>query len=160
MTNEASILGELLLKHKLIVASAESCTGGNIAHLITEVAGSSAYFKGSVVSYCDEIKHEVLGVRQETLDEHTAVSQQVAEQMADGAKRLMHADIAVSTTGIAGPGGANENQPVGTVWMGVSSKKGTHAKLFLFNGNREEIIRQASVQAIQLVINEIKEIYG
>ncbi|MBP5136943.1 MAG: CinA family protein [Paludibacteraceae bacterium] len=160
MTNEASILGELLLKHKLIVASAESCTGGNIAHLITEVAGSSAYFKGSVVSYCDEIKHEVLGVRQETLDEHTAVSQQVAEQMADGAKRLMHADIAVSTTGIAGPGGANENQPVGTVWMGVSSKKGTHAELFLFNGNREEIIRQASVQAIQLVINEIKEIYG
>ena len=160
MTNEASILGELLLKHKLIVASAESCTGGNIAHLITEVAGSSAYFKGSVVSYCDEIKHEVLGVRQETLDEHTAVSQQVAEQMADGAKRLMHADIAVSTTGIAGPGGANENQPVGTVWMGVSSKKGTHAELFLFNGNREEIIRQASVQAIQLVINEINEIYG
>lgn len=160
MTDEARILGELLLKHKLIVASAESCTGGNIAHLITEVAGSSAYFKGSVVSYCDEIKHKVLGVKQKTLDEHTAVSSQTAEEMADGVKRLMGADIAVSTTGIAGPGGATEEQPVGTVWIGVSSGNGTWAQKFLFNGNREEIISQASVMALRLVINEINEIYS
>ena len=146
MTNEARILGELLLKHKLIVASAESCTGGNIAHLITEIAGSSAYFKGSVVSYCDEIKHKVLGVKQETLDEHTAVSSQTAEEMADGVRRLMGADT--------------EEQPVGTVWMGVSSGNGTWAQKFLFNGNREEIISQASVMALRLVINEINEIYG
>ena len=160
MTNEARILGELLLKHKLIVASAESCTGGNIAHLITEIAGSSAYFKGSGVSYCDEIKYKVLGAKQETLDEHTAVSSQTAEEMADGVRRLMGADIAVSTTGIAGPGGATEEQPVGTVWMGVSSGNGTWAQKFLFNGNREEIISQASVMALRLVINEINEIYG
>ena len=79
------------------------------------------------MSYCDEIKHKVLGVKQETLDEHTAVSSQTAEEMADGVRRLMGADIAVSTTGISGPGGATEEQPVGTVWMGVSSGNSTWA---------------------------------
>ena len=110
-------LGQLLLRKGLTMGTAESCTGGKIASLMTSVAGSSAYFVGGVVSYTNEVKHQVLGVSSEALDRYGAVSQAVVEQMAQGATRVLGCDCAVATSGIAGPGGGTPAKPVGTVWI-------------------------------------------
>ncbi len=142
-------LGDILRKKGLTVASAESCTGGMIAHLVTAVAGSSDYFKGSVVSYANEVKINVLGVSGEAILQHGAVSEPVVRQMAEGVRRLMNVDIAVATSGVAGPGGGSAEKPVGTVWMAVSTQQSTFARCFHFGTDRLENINSAAVAALQ-----------
>ncbi len=131
------------------MGTVESATGGLIAHRITNVAGSSEYFKGSVVSYSNEIKMKCAGVRQDTLDEHGAVSPQVAEQMAIGGRRVLRVDICISDTGIAGPGGATPGTPVGLFYTGMADRDGYSAKKWLFTGSREENKAAAAEAALQ-----------
>ena len=118
----AEILGDLLRSRKLTVATAESCTGGNIAHEITTVAGCSDYYKGSVVSYANSVKENQLGVSRGILESEGAVSEPVVRQMAEGVAALLQTDCAIATSGIAGPGGGTAEKPVGTVWMAAHAR--------------------------------------
>lgn len=145
-----SILGE----NNLTLGTAESCTGGNIAHLVTSVAGASSVYKGSVVSYSNSVKESVLKVSPDNLATYGAVSQPVVEQMAEGARRLLDVDIAIATSGIAGPGGGTSEKPVGTVWMAVATPWGTTSVLHNLTGTRDRIITQSTVQAITLAIRQ------
>jgi len=138
------------------IATAESCTGGNIAHLITAVPGSSAYFLGGIVSYANEVKINVLGVSAADLQKYGAVSEPVALQMAIGARKVTGADWAVSTTGIAGPDGGTKEKPVGTVWIAVAGPTGAKAQEFHFASTRERNIAKASVKALDWLLKEIK----
>lgn len=147
-----AILGEWLLKKGLTVSTAESCTGGNIAHELTRISGSSQYFRGSVVSYASDVKVGVLGVSADTINEFTVVSEQVARQMADGACRLLHTDCAVATTGIAGPGGAMPGKPVGTVWIAAKCGGQIATALKSLPGNRERVINRATTEAQLLLL--------
>jgi nicotinamide-nucleotide amidase len=135
------------------VATAESCTGGRIAAAFTENAGASEYFLGGVVAYDNEVKIGVLGVSLETLQQHGAVSRQTAEEMAQGVRRLTGADFAISTTGIAGPGGGSPEKPVGTVWIAVATPDGNvAAQKFNFNGKtRTENMANATTAALELL---------
>lgn len=134
------------------VATAESCTGGNIAHQITLVPGSSAWFKGGVVSYTNQVKMNVLGVPKELIEQYTEVSLQVAEAMAAGARRIMGADFAVSTTGIAGPTGATPNDPVGTVYIGVATPDKVTSQRVVFGTDREQNIEQFTIAALKMLL--------
>ena len=136
------------------LATAESCTGGGIGAALTAVSGASAVYKGGVVSYCNEIKNALLGVPAEILESAGAVSAPVAEAMAEGAKKALNADIAVSVTGLAGPGGDEFGNPVGTVFIGYSDEKVTVSKHFLFSGTREEIRSQAVVETLKLIMEQ------
>ncbi len=138
------------------IATAESCTGGNVAHLITAVPGSSAYFLGGIVSYANEVKINVLGVSAADLQKYGAVSEPVALQMALGARKVTGANWAVSTTGIAGPDGGTKEKPVGTVWIAVAGPKGAKAQEFHFASTRERNIAKASVKALDWLLEEIK----
>ena len=142
----ASELIGLAQKHALTIGTAESCTGGMIAAALTSVPGSSEVFKGGVVSYANEIKIALLGVDKDTLDRNGAVCEEVALQMVRGARRVLHVDVAVSATGIAGPGGGSAEKPVGTVWIAVADDHGQAASLYHFSGGREQI-REATVRA-------------
>lgn len=146
----AEIIGRFLIKNGKTLAVAESCTGGNISHLITSVAGSSAYFKGAVTAYSNEIKQQLLGVSEQSLIDYGAVSKEVAQEMAEGAKKALGSDFAISTTGIAGPTGGTDEKPVGTVWIAVSGEEKTIAKKFIFGSNRERNILRTSQTALQL----------
>jgi len=136
----------------LKLSLAESLTGGMIASGIVDVPGASDIFEGSVVSYSDAVKMNVLGVSGETLDEHTAVSFECAVGMARGARKIMSSDIAVSVTGVAGPGPAYDGQPQGTVFIGFSDKNGEGAVLKLFEGDRDEVRRQTRDAAYDLIM--------
>ena len=146
-----AVIGNLLKENNLQLVTAESCTGGNIAHMITSVAGSSTYFKGGVVAYSNEIKQQLLGVSQTTLNEFGAVSQEVVEQMALGAMKSLHADIAVSVSGIAGPDGATENKPVGTTWICVCTKDEMISRKFQFGALRMININRATLSAFAMI---------
>ena len=146
----------LLQAKQLTLGTAESCTGGNIAHEITLQAGSSAYFKGGIVSYCNEVKHNVLGVSAEDLRTHGAVSQPVVEQMAAGAMRVLGCDCAVATSGIAGPGGAVPGKPVGTVWIAAAYRDRTASHCFHFPHDRAGNIAAATQAALQLLLGLLK----
>lgn len=148
-------IGDMLRRKRVTVATAESCTGGEIAHMITSVPGSSAYFKGSVVSYANEVKVNVLGVQAADLEREGAVSETVVLQMAEGVKKLMHTDYAVSTSGVAGPDGGTPEKPVGTVWIGVATPDKTFARKFVFSFTRERNIAKAAVKALELLMMEI-----
>lgn len=148
-------IGDMLRRKGVTVATAESCTGGEIAHMITSVPGSSAYFKGSVVSYANEVKVNVLGVQAADLEREGAVSETVVLQMAEGVKKLMHTDYAVSTSGVAGPDGGTPEKPVGTVWIGVATPDKTFARKFVFSFTRERNIAKAAVKALELLMMEI-----
>ena len=139
------------------VATAESCTGGNIAHLITALPGASAYFLGGIVSYANEVKQHVLGVSAEDLQQYGAVSEPVAKQMAEGARQAIGAQWAVSTTGIAGPDGGTPQKPVGTVWIAIAGPHGVKAQEFHFSATRERNIEKASFTALQWLTEEIKK---
>lgn len=145
------VVGQLLLKKGLMLATAESCTGGNIAHLITSISGSSAYYKASVVAYSNEIKHHILGVLQADLDVHGAVSQPVVEQMAQGVLKITGADIAIATSGIAGPGGGTETKPVGTVLIAVCANNKIISRGFLFGKSRSRNITMATISAFVML---------
>lgn len=146
---------DLLMKQGMTFASAESCTGGNIAHQITLIAGSSNIFKGTAVTYATPMKTKVLGVPAQTIEKYTVVSQQVVEGMATGIRNLMEADFGVATTGVAGPGGGSALTPVGTVWIGVASKDGVVSHCYHFKGNRVEIINQATFTAYEMLKQQI-----
>jgi nicotinamide-nucleotide amidase len=144
-------LGNLLREKGLTLASAESCTGGNIASLITSVPGSSDYFTGSVIAYNNRIKTGILGVDPSVIEEKGAVCREVVEQMARGIRAAYGVDTAIATSGIAGPGGGSEEKPVGTTWICVQYGDKSFAKKYRFSGNRERVIIQASNTALQLL---------
>ena len=148
MENE---VGKILLEKKLTIACAESCTGGLLTSRLTDVAGSSAYVQGSIVSYSNEIKNSVLKVDAETLKNFGAVSEQTARQMSANVREIFKTDIGVGITGIAGPGGGSAEKPVGTVYISVSNSKLTTVKKFNFSGSRREIKNQSCNAALTLL---------
>lgn len=143
----------------LTVGTAESCTGGLVAGSLTAVPGSSSVVRGGVVSYAIPVKHEVLGVSQEVLDEPGvgAVSSECAAQMAEGARRVLACDVAVSITGIAGPGGEEPGKPVGTVWMGLATSGGVRTELNCFDGDRAQVRSAAVARALELLYEGLVE---
>jgi nicotinamide-nucleotide amidase len=144
-------IGEMLVKKGSTLATAESCTGGNIAHLITSIPGSSRYFKGSVVAYSDEIKEKVLGVKKEILEKFGAVSEPVVKEMAAGIRKLYQSDYAIATSGIAGPEGGNADKPVGTTWIAVASAGYIRTDKYLFGNLRSTNIQKASLTALNML---------
>lgn len=148
---------QLASRRALSIATAESCTGGLIASAITDVPGSSAVFKGGIVSYANEVKCASLGVDAAVLEREGAVSEAVARQMASGAQRALSVDVAVSVTGIAGPGGAVPGKPVGTVWVGVASARGARAELHRFEGDRAAVRQQTVAAALRLLLDEMED---
>jgi nicotinamide-nucleotide amidase len=146
----AAQVGGLLKAHGMLLATAESCTGGGVAQAITEISGSSAWFERGFVTYANAAKVEMLGVRQTTLDEHGAVSELAVREMAEGALRNSHAHIALAVSGIAGPDGGTPQKPVGTVWFAWSLRNGTtQAQVHHLSGNRSEIRAQSVRIALQ-----------
>lgn len=148
-------VASLLNKHRLTIGVAESATGGLLSHLITNVPGSSDYFLGSVVAYANEAKISILGVKEDTIKQHGPVSRQTAEEMATGVRGLMNVDIALATTGIAGPSGAMPGKPVGLVYIALASKKGTKAQEFIFQGNRWQNKMAFSEAALGMLKEEL-----
>lgn len=140
------------LRGKTLV-TAESLTGGGIGAALTAIPGSSEVYKGGIISYTNQVKETILGVSRETLERHGAVSLQTAEEMAVGARRLLQADVAVSVTGLAGPGGDEFGNPVGTVCIGFSNQRESFASPFFFTGTREEIRLQTIRAALKLVLD-------
>lgn len=149
------LVGRILLGKKLTLATAESCTGGNIAHKITEVPGSSVYFKGSVVAYSNEVKENVLRVNRDALESNGAVSAAVVEEMANGARQLLRTDVAVATSGIAGPDGGTPEKPVGTVWIAVSTAERTVSQMYRFGANRIQNIERTTQSALLFLLEII-----
>ena len=139
------------LQSKTLV-TAESLTGGGIGAALTAVSGSSAVYKGGVISYTNEVKHHVLGVPQDVLDQYGAVSAPVAGFMAGGVRKLLNADMAVSVTGLAGPTGDEYGNPVGTVYIGYEDRQRAVVKRFLFEGNRESVRNQTIDAALELIL--------
>lgn len=152
-----SAVGDLLKAYGKTLSTAESCTGGMISSLITSVAGSSEYFLGSVTSYANGVKENVLGVPAEIIAEHGAVSSECVAAMAEGVRRITSSDYSVATSGIAGPGGGSEEKPVGTVWIGVSSDNGTETFRLKFNSDRKRNIERFSSSALHILLNKIKK---
>ena len=148
-------LGELLRQKGLTISCAESCTGGLLTGCLTEIAGSSDYVMGSVVSYTNQVKNRIIGVKQTTLAEYGAVSAAVAQEMAEGIRTLIGTDIGVSVTGNAGPG-ASEDKAVGLVYIGVTGKKGTVTGENHFDGNRSAVREQAVEKALKMVLEYIE----
>ena len=137
------------------LATAESCTGGMIGASLTAVAGSSSVFKGGIISYTNEVKHNLLKVSEDMLNRFGAVSAPVAEAMAAGARKALGADIAVSVTGLAGPGGDEFGNPVGTVFVGYCDNAVCLSRQYLFSGNREQVRQQAAERALMLILEQI-----
>jgi len=144
------------LKGKTLV-TAESLTGGGIGSALTSVSGASTVYKGGIISYTNEVKHKLLGVPLEILDTFGAVSEPVAKAMAEGARKALEADVAVSVTGLAGPAGDEFGNPVGTVFIGCSDSENTVVKHCLFSGDRESIRNQTVEAALQLVLTMQKQ---
>lgn len=146
---------DLLINKGKTFASAESCTGGNIAHVITLIPGSSEVFKGTAVTYATATKTKVLGVPAETIEQYGVVSREVVERMAAGVRSLMESDYGVATTGVAGPGGGTDENPVGTVWIGVATPTGLVSKRFNFGKDRENVISRATIAAYEMLRQQI-----
>jgi nicotinamide-nucleotide amidase len=146
-----SAIGVLLTKQSLTLATAESCTGGYLAHLITSIPGSSVYYKGSVIAYSNEIKSQELGVSTTILKEKGAVSKETVKAMAEGVRLKLGTDIGIATSGIAGPDGGTTEKPVGTVWIAYADENKTVAKKFLFGSLRENNIKLAAIYALNLI---------
>ena len=136
----------------LTLSSAESCTGGAIAAKLTAMPGASDYFRGSVVSYCNDVKMSALGVQPATLDQHTAVSEETVREMVCGVRKRLDSDYAIATTGVAGPSGGTEENPVGTVWIGVASKDNVVARKVHFPGRRAQVIERACNEAFAMLL--------
>jgi nicotinamide-nucleotide amidase len=145
------VIGRILKEKNKTMATAESCTGGYIAHLITTVPGSSQYYKGSVVSYANEAKENILGVKHETLQSVGAVSEETVLQMVKGVIEKLNVDYAVATSGIMGPDGGSKEKPVGTVWIAVGNKDKSEANKFYFRFERERNIEQTAMAALNML---------
>ena len=148
MNNPAAKIIDIMREKKLTLGTVESATGGLISHLITNIPGSSDVFQGSIISYSNEIKMKIVGVKAETLKKYGAVSARAAEDMADGGRKVLGVDICVADTGIAGPGGAVPGKPVGLFYLGLANKDGTFSRKHLFKGTRAENKQQAAQTAL------------
>jgi PncC family amidohydrolase len=144
----------LFTAHGMTLAAAESCTGGLVSYRITSVPGSSVYFLGGIVAYSNELKTSLLGVSPETIERYGAVSEQCAREMAEGARRATGADIAVATTGIAGPGGATARKPVGLIYIACAGPSGITCQEVRWRQTRERNMRDAAALALRLLVNE------
>jgi len=153
MANLEQEVGNLLRQKRLTLGIVESATGGLISHLITNVPGSSDYYRGSVTAYSNEVKIKVVGVKEDTINKYGAVSYQVAEEMAQGGRKILATDICLADTGIAGPNGATQGKPVGLFYIGLSHQAGTYSQKHYFQGNRE----QNKHQAAELAFGWLKE---
>lgn len=151
MTLAAEVLQALQGK---TLATAESCTGGGIGQVLTAVPGASRVYKGGIVSYCNEIKHRLLGVEKSLLSSYGAVSAPVAKAMAEGARKQLQTDIAVSVTGLAGPDGDEYGNPVGRVYIGYSDANGTQSHEYTFRGDRESVREQAIQAALGVILEK------
>ena len=149
-------LQNLLRKSKKTITTAESCTGGLVASLITKISGSSDIFNGSIVTYSNSIKNKELGVLNESLDKFGAVSKQVVSEMLDGVLKKFEADFAIAISGIAGPNGGNISKPIGTVVVGISNSKNNIINIYNFNGTREEVQIQAAKTSLKEILKFIK----
>lgn len=154
--NLEAVIGKLLTEKQGTLSTAESCTGGTIAHMITSVAGSSAYFTGSVIAYANEVKERLLGVDPSILAEHGAVSEEVVRSMARGVSRLLNTDYAIATSGIAGPGGGTAEKPVGTTWIAIRTPTQVIAEKYQFGKNRERNIQRAAFTALNMLRKELE----
>ena len=148
MANLEQEVGNLLRQKGLTLGIVESATGGLISHLITNIPGSSDYYKGSVTAYSNEVKINVVRVKENTINKYGAVSHQVAEKMAQGGRKILAADICLADTGIAGPSGATPGKPVGLFYIGLSHQAGTYSQKHYFQGNREQNKRRAAEAAL------------
>ena len=146
----------LLTDRRLTLAAAESCTGGLVASRITDVPGSSAYFMGGVIAYSYEAKAALLNVSWDTLNGKGAVSRETVLEMAHGARKALGVDIAVSVSGIAGPGGGTPDKPVGTTWIGLATSSGDEARLFIWTGDRIQNKQLSSEAALQLILDYLE----
>jgi PncC family amidohydrolase len=151
-----TILGRELSRRGLSLAVAESCTGGLISYLVTNVPGSSDYFKGGVTVYSNEAKTTLLGVSPETISTHGAVSEQTVLEMARGVRRMFAADLGISVSGIAGPGGGTAEKPVGTTWIGFSGLIAEGGFHNIFPGHRLDVKQQAARKALQIALDYLK----
>jgi len=145
------LVGGLLRRRGLRLAVAESCTGGLVSHLVTNVAGASSYFVGGVTAYANQAKVRLLGVKWETLENYGAVSAETVIEMARGVRTALEADIGISTSGIAGPGGGTPGKPVGTVWIGLSTRETEAARHYLWSGDRLAVKEQSAQAALALL---------
>ena len=150
------IVGKLLRKHGLRLAVAESCTGGLIGDRITNIPGSSTYYMGSVTAYAYEAKVRLLGVKWKSLEKHGAVSKQVVLQMARGVRRALAADIGLSVSGIAGPGGGTEDKPIGLTWVGLCTFDHEEAQQFVWDGDRLRNKDESAQATLQLLIDYLE----
>jgi PncC family amidohydrolase len=148
--------GELLRKYGMRLAVAESCTGGLVGHRVTNVPGSSTYYMGSVTAYAYEAKVRLLGVRWETLERYGAVSKETVVEMARGARRALAADIGLSVSGIAGPGGGTPEKPVGTTWIGLSAPGTEEAWRYHWPGDRLQVKELSAERALQLLVDYLE----
>ena len=149
-------IASLMKEKKLRIATAESCTAGLIAHLLTNISGSSAYFKGSIVAYANEVKINLLGVKEDTLAKYGAVSYQTAYEMASGIKNLMKVNIGLATTGIAGPTGGTKEKPVGLVYIGLATDEGVKVKKFNFKGDRLQNKENFAKSALNMLLEYLE----
>lgn len=149
------VVGKLLLSRSAMLATAESCTGGFISQLMTKHSGSSHFFSGGIVAYANDVKVGSLGVKQDDINKHGAVSENVVLAMAQGALKALHADYAISTSGVAGPTGGSKHKPVGTVWIAVASKQACYAKQFKFGNSRERNIHLTAYHALNFLRESI-----
>lgn len=153
-------VGTLLASQGLTLVTAESCTGGLVAHRITNVSGSSAYYLGGFVTYANEAKEEWLGVHHETLLAHGAVSEETAREMARGARQRTGADVGIAVTGIAGPTGGTPEKPVGLVYIALSAKDAERCRQYIWKGNRLFNKEKSAEAALQLVLAHLQERRG
>jgi nicotinamide-nucleotide amidase len=149
------IIGQILVSNGFTLSTAESCTGGKIAHIITTVPGCSAYYKGGIVAYSNDLKINLLQVNEGLLLKNGAVSKEVVESMAQNACRIFMSDFSVSTSGIAGPTGGSPSKPLGTTWIAVASRTGVHSEKFNFGDNRERNIIRATITALNMLRKSI-----
>lgn len=145
----------LLTENSLNLAVAESCTGGLLSHTLTGISGSSEYFLGGIIAYSNEVKIEILGVQEQTLLLHGAVSQESAKEMAESIRNKFKADIGLSTTGIAGPTGGSPTKPVGLVWLGISTPTGTETFEGHFTGGRDQVKQGAVEKILQFLFEKL-----
>ena len=150
------MLGNLLKEKNFTMSCAESCTGGMLSSRVTDVPGSSAYFKGSIVSYTNEIKKSLLNVNAETIEKFSDVSKETALEMAANVRKIFNTDVGVSITGIAGPTGSTENKPVGLVYVGISGPHGDEVEILRLNGNRVEIKWRAVESTLMKIYDYLK----
>jgi nicotinamide-nucleotide amidase len=144
-------IGTILSNKRMTLGVIESATGGLISHRITNVAGSSDYYKGSITAYSNEIKNRIVGVKAETLEIYGSVSARTAEELASGGKRILEVDICIADTGIAGPGGATPDKPIGLFYIGLSHKNTTFNRKHIFTGDREQNKKEAAETALQIL---------